>query len=72
MLLSAGVRPRWLHLPRRKKKNGPEKPNGGLGHEHEALWGFMLHLNGRIDGLYVLAIVGVLSVVAVFVAVVMK
>ena len=70
MLLPARARLGWRHLSRLKKKNGPQKPNGGLGHEHEALWGFMMHLNGRIDGLYVLAVVGVLGVVVVFVAVV--
>ena len=56
----------------RPKQNGPPVKPEGMNHEHGALWGFMMHLNGRIDGLYVLAVVGVLGIVAIFVTVLVK
>ena len=60
-----------LQMRNRKPKGPPPMPEG-LNGDHAALWAFMLHLNSRIDGLYVLAVVGVLGVVAIFVTVLVK
>ena len=72
MLPSVGLRLAWLQMGKGKKNGPPEKPNGGLGHEHEALWGFLLHLNSRIDGLYAVMFAVVLGVVAIFITVLVK
>ena len=53
----------------RPKQNGPPVKPSGMNHEHGALWGFLTHLNNRIDGLYTVMITGFLALVGLFVAV---
>jgi hypothetical protein len=53
------------------KKPAPEKPPRINGNS-EAIWNFILHLNGRVDGLY-LWLMGMMAVViATLIAVVLK
>ncbi len=49
----------------------PEKPNDMNG-EHAALWGFMLHLNSRIDAQYAIQAAIFLAVIGTLVAVILK
>ena len=54
-----------------KRPKCPQKPNP-MDSEHSAMWNFMLHLDGRIDGIYRLVAVGLVGVVATLVAVLVK
>lgn len=71
MFHSAALALARLQMNRPKRNGPPEKPEG-LNGDHAALWSFLLHLNGRIDGLYVLAIGAILGVIAIFVTVLVK
>lgn len=61
---------------RSKRPKGPPPMPEGINGDHQALWGFMMHLSGRIDGLYGLVITGViatvLGVIAIFVTVLVQ
>ncbi len=76
MLPSVGLRLAWLQMGKGKKNGPPEKPNDGLGHEHEAIWSFLMHLNGRIDGLHALflsaTVAGLVLLAGIFVTVLVK
>ena len=50
---------------RRMTKKAPPPPPEGLNGEHSAMWGMMMHLNSRIDGLSLglLAIAGLILTV---------
>ena len=52
----------------RKTPNKPAEMNG----DTAALWGFLLHLNSRVDTLYVFLGAILLSVVATLVTVILK
>lgn len=44
-------------------KYPPEKPSSMNG-DHEALWGFLLHLNSRVDSVIWILLGGVLTLLA--------
>lgn len=53
------------------KRKGPEKPVGMNG-DNAAIWGFLMHLNGRIDALYGLGLAMLLGIAGTLVAVILK
>ena len=75
MFQSAGLALARLQMRARRPKGPPPMPEGING-DHQALWGFMMHLSSRIDGLYGLMITGMvagfLAAIAIFVTALVK
>jgi hypothetical protein len=65
----------WIQARKAKKNGPPERPNG-LNGEHSAIWGFLLHLNSRVDTLHTLflsaTIAGLVLLVGILVTVLVK
>ena len=55
----------------RFRRKAPDKP-ADMNGDDAAIWGFLLHLNGRVDNLYVFLGAILLSVVATLVTVILK
>ena len=72
---SAGYALAWVQMRNRKPKGPPPMPEDTNGKD-AALWALILHVNGRVDGLYGLFIsgmvAGTLAAIAIFVTVLLK